>query len=182
MRGAQIAKQQTFDACRVFGDVFQLLLNVRELSTTPGELGSRQSKKMVEDLGLLTLAYEKELDALPRFGPYSRHIIGREKNWTGLICRWEKHVSSSIHGHPAFAYYQVLEGCIDMDFFEPINDFEARKVSSKKMCTGDAMFSTAGEDRYDNLIHRVRTLESPVFTLHLYSDNPAKGRVFKIAK
>ena len=69
-----------------------------------------------------------------------------------------------------------------MDLFEPINENEARQTSTTIMHSGDSIFSITPEGQFDNLIHRVRTGNSLVFTLHLYSDDPAKGRVFKATK
>ena len=177
-----LADQQTHDARGKFTPVFRQLLTAKAL--TPSQTGAPclLSKKVAADINELAHAHQEHLDALPRHDTYSRHIIGTDDDWIGFICRWEKNTTSSIHGHPSFAYYQVLNGSIAMDLFEPINENEARQTSTTIMHSGDSIFSITPEGQFDNLIHRVRTGNSLVFTLHLYSDDPSKGRIFKATK
>lgn len=174
-----LADQQTHDARETFAVVFQQLLDAKALTSNQTGTPCQASQQLATELAQLTQSYQERLHALPKHETYSRHIIGTDDNWIGLICRWEPNVTSSIHGHPPFAYYHVIDGEVAMDLYEPINEVEARQVSTSEMCSGDSIFSTREDGQFDNLIHRVRTASTTVFTLHLYSDNPAKGRVFK---
>ncbi len=174
-----LADKQTHDARDAFSPVFEQLLTTKTLRSNGIEPHCPHSKQLASRLSQVTLSYAEHLSTLPKHDTYSRHIIGAQDNWIGFICRWEKNVTSTIHGHPSFAYYQVLDGRIVMDMFEPVNETEAQHVSTCEMLPGDCIFSITREGQFDNLIHRVRTENSTVFTLHLYSDNPAKGRIFK---
>jgi len=171
--------KQTHDARDSFKDVFQQLLDARVLADNNSSKPCEHSKLVADNLNQLAQANQDKLNALPRHDAYSRNIIGTDDNWIGFICRWEKDITSSIHGHPSFAYYQVLDGHLEMEIFEPINEVKAKQVSLSEMRSGDSIFSSTNEGQFDNLIHRVRTKDSSVFTIHLYSDNPAKGRVFE---
>lgn len=174
-----MADQQTHDARDTFAHVFHQLLAIKSLTSTQSGTTCKRSRQLATDLNQLAYSHKERLHALPRHNTYSRHIIGIDQNWIGFICRWEQNITSSIHGHPSFAYYQVLDGRIAMDLFEPVNEVDARQVSTSNMCAGDSIISITPDEQFDNLIHRVRTLSATVFTLHLYSDNPAKGRIFK---
>ncbi len=174
-----LADKQTHDAREAFAGVFSQLLMARALRTNPTNTPCQVSQNLTEQLHQLSQSYREQLNTLPKHKSYSRNIIGTHDNWIGLICRWEPNVTSSIHGHPPFAYYHVMDGEVAMDMYEAVNDSEARQVSTSELCTGDSIFSIQKKAQFDNLIHRVRTANSTVFTLHLYSDNPAKGRVFK---
>lgn len=174
-----LSDQQTHDAREMFDDFFERLLGAKALTSKETDTPCSVSKQLADELSQLASSSQDRLHALPKHNTYSRNIIGSQDDWIGLICRWEPNITSSIHGHPSFAYYHVLAGNIAMDFYEPINNTEARHTSTNEMCSGDSIFSNRKEGQFDNLVHRVRTTNTPVFTLHLYSDNPAKGQVFK---
>ena len=174
-----LSDQQTHDARDKFANIFQQLMEAKVLTANVADSPCEQRKAIAAQLTELASSHEECLQTLPRHDTYSRHIIGTQDNWVGLICRWEQNITSTIHGHPAFAYYQVLGGRIAMELFKPVSASEATMVSTTEMCAGDNILSTQQEGQYDNLIHRIRTESPGVFTLHLYSDNPAKGQVFK---
>lgn len=174
-----LADRQTHDARHKFTDVFHCLLDARSLATKEEKRSTKLSRLIAGHLTEIADSHKDCLETLPRHDSYSRHIIGMEDSWIGFICRWEQNITSTIHGHPSFAYYQVLAGHIKMEMFEPVNSTEARLVSTNNMSRGDSIFRKSREGQFDNLVHRVRTNNSSVFTLHLYSDNPAKGHVYR---
>ena len=174
-----LGNQQTHDVREHFDHVFQRLLDTRALSPEYSGEATHSRLKLANAINDLATHHEYALHSLPENDDYSRNIIGIEGTWIGFICRWQPHTMSSIHGHPSFAYYQVLSGSMLMDIYEPINDRQARQVSTRDMHPGESVLSTAPEGRYDNFVHRVKTKGEPVYTLHLYSDNPAKGKMFE---
>lgn len=179
MSDTLLTDRQTHDARDRFGDIFQRLLDTRQLTPVSSDLPCQDSRELAINLNQLSSSRADCLQSLPRHDSYSRNIIGISEKWIGFICRWEPNTTSSIHGHPAFAYYQVLDGVITMDLFEPINDRQARQVACNEMRTGDFVISTTQEGRFDNLVHRVNSGNNSVYTLHLYSDNPARGDIFQ---
>lgn len=176
-----LADQQTYDARDAFADVFQQLLGAKALASNDTDAPCQLSQKLADDFSQLAQSYREPLHALPEHDTYSRNIIGTDDKWIGFICRWGANVTSTIHGHPPFAYYHVIDGEVAMDFYRPINDCEALKTSTTEMRAGDSIFSNNKSNQFDNLVHRVRTTSTTAFTLHLYSDNPAKGQLFKAA-
>jgi hypothetical protein len=174
-----LTDQQTYDARDRFETLFKCLLDTRKLTPkTPGKPDSG-CRHLASELNGLANYQKDALRSLPETSTYSRNIIGVDDTWIGFICRWQANILSSIHGHPSFAYYQVLDGHMLMEVYEPVNHRHARCVSTRDMHRGESVLSTKQAERYDNFIHRVKTYDIPVYTLHLYSDNPAKGKVFE---
>ena len=198
--------EQTFDASEQFADVFSQLLEARSFcGVFDGAYGcslcsiEEKENDLSARLQQLLRKDNQRLLNLPRHETYSRHVIGVEDDWVAYICRWEKSTTSCIHGHPWFAYYQVIDGALNMELYEPCDehvdskqaaaDAEAepldcmptvKHVQSKCMQPGDVVWREGKPDSYDNLIHRVSTDEQPGFTLHLFSENPALGEHFRV--
>lgn len=184
--------EQTFDATPEFEDVFGLLLNARDFVADPGTQKACteiEEKDLARQLQNQLISNKQRLMNLPRHESYSRHVIGVHKEWVAYICRWEKGVTSSVHGHPWFAYYQVIDGALDMDLYERCenqspesSELESVKhVQSRRMNPGDVVWRTGEPRQYDNLIHRVGTGTEPGFTLHLFSENPGLGEHYQVA-
>ena len=172
--------ERTFDARQTFKDVFVLLLEARQVfeGLAPSTIHTASST-VTSSLMESVHKYRKELYALPQNEQYSRHIIGKHGSWMGYICRWEAHVRSSIHSHPSFAYYQVLEGEFKMDLYDPVGNCQARHSRTLNMYAGDHACEHRSRGHYDNLIHKISTRDTPGFTLHLFSENPATGRHYE---
>ncbi len=185
--------QQTFDASSQFSDVFEELLSARSYCDAEG-CTEEQEQDLSQRLQQLVAKDTQRLFDLPRHKSYSRHVIGVDEDWVAYICRWEKSTVSCVHGHPWFAYYQVLDGVLNMDIFEPVANDESndstnnsvgelaavQHVQSRHMLPGDVAWSVGEKGRYDNLIHSVSTDQQPGFTLHLFSENPALGDNFRV--
>lgn len=175
-----LLNQRTFDARNQFSELFELLLNVRSL----GDQSNKQSTSILNnrissELQVLVESRSELLYALPRAEQYSRHVIGIQDSWIGFICRWETQVESAIHGHPSFAYYQVLEGDFLMDLYKSVDVNSVKHERTLRMTRGENIWKQAPKLCYDNLIHKVSTQDSPGFTLHLFSENPCLGKHFK---
>lgn len=178
----ELLNHKTFDARHQFADVFERLLCTRDLSEqSEDEAHSIHENRLASELQALVLSNIDRLHALSRHSEYSRHIIGTEGEWVGYICRWEKQTASAIHGHPSFAYYQVLEGDFQMDLYNRAEGEIVTHDHSFSMTPGHAIWQKGPRASYDNLIHKVSTLDTPGFTLHLFSENPSRGRHFYTA-
>ena len=111
---------------------------------------------------------------------YSRNYIGRDPSgWESMICRWKTGAQSSVHGHPDFVFYYVLEGRIEMPFYELDADGNACHTRTQILEPGDWVYGAGESGRFDNMIHQVRALE-PSLSLHVFSDDALKGEVFQI--
>ena len=174
---SDILNERTFDARHNFEDVFSELLKTRELccNSTAGA-GYQLGSPIAFELQTLVKSKTQTLHELPRHQQYSRHVIGTDNNWIGFICRWEPQTVSSIHGHPSFAYYHVIEGKLTMDLYDTAHNGQAKLAETRQMTDGECIWSLGETDRYDNLVHKVSTTEKPGFTLHLFSENPASGQ------
>ncbi len=171
--------ERTYDARERFSDVFQLLLQVRSLPQQHKyKQATVQSNSFAAALQTRLQAQSDDLVSLPRHKQYSRHIIGTDKDWTGFICRWEPQVSSCIHGHPSFAYYQVIDGHFLMNLYNVAPKHTVELKASEPMANGDCIWQQGRAGYYDNLVHKVSTTKLAGFTLHLFSENPALGQHF----
>lgn len=186
--------ERTFDARELFPNVFESLLRIRHLAET-GEPDTHEIEAVAHEIDKLTAGMRGTLYSLSRHEQYSRHLIGIDDKWMAFICRWEKGVSSCIHGHPSFAYYHVLDGIFQMDLYQSTQAQSSQAQSSQAQLSqaqsaesqtlvhdnrltlkkGDTIWGMGEHDRFDNLIHKVSTREQPGFTLHLFSDDPSKG-------
>lgn len=171
-----ILDERTFDARTQFADVFDVLLQTRSLPNATGvACYAEQELRVTQELQSLLNADQSRLQTLPRHAEYSRHVIGTRGNWMGFICRWEANACSSIHGHPSFAYYQVIRGEFKMDFYDITDNDHAQLANSTIMNASECVWQTGEAGRYDNLVHRVSCEKSGGLTLHLFSENPALG-------
>lgn len=178
-----ILDERTFDARKAFTDVFELLLQWKEVP--------RQGDHDVHDECKTGLAlalqrqiarHKRKLTALPRHARYTRHVIGIDDSWMGYICRWEANAASEVHGHPSFAYYQVIGGEFAMDLYQATPDKHAQWTRTRQMRAGDCIWQQGKIGRCDNLVHKVSNGGQDGYTLHLFSDNPAVGQQFQSAR
>ena len=172
-----ILNERTFDARHNFEDIFSELIKIRKLYCNASVgAGYQWDSPIASDMQSLLQSKTQALQELPRHQQYSRHVIGTDSNWIGFICRWEPQTVSSIHGHPSFAYYQVIEGELIMDLYETSDNEQVKLTDTRQMVGGECIWSLGQIDQYDNLVHKVSTKEKPAFTLHLFSENPASGQ------
>ena len=169
--------QQSYDACGQFAEVFDALLRGKELCDCCTSQSDTLLKSISTDIESAFSNCQGKLADLARHPQYSRHKIGTDGNWTGLICRWEAGARSTVHGHPAFTLYYVLQGKFTMDLFDTKDGKSAIYNTSKQLSCGDSFWEYGNEGRYDNLIHRVGALEHG-YTLQLFSEDPSLGQVF----
>ncbi len=178
----ELFNDRTFDARDRFADVFSLLMDSSALTADTRYPQARvHQTELSQKLQALIASHTDTLHALPRDNHYSRHIIGIEESWMGVICRWEANTTSAIHGHPWFAYYQVLEGTLSMDLYEAVDEQHAKTVDTLHMDSGDSIWSKGDMGQYDNMIHKVSTQATEGFTLHLFSENPCLGNHYQLA-
>lgn len=173
----QTASKATFDLRDEYADVFNAALRCREACSDCSTLSSDAITSIAADLQAVLADRSEQLHELSRHSCYSRHIIGEDKGWTGLICRWEAGASSSVHGHPAFTYYQVIEGSFSMELYDRTHDDKVVLRESKELVEGESYWEYGEEGRYDNMIHRV-IARQPGFTLQVFSEDPGLGQVF----
>lgn len=67
-------------------------------------------------MGLLR-RHPLQMDDFPGIeGTYSRTILHRQENgYQAMVARWSRGTLSTIHGHPAFVFYYVIEGKLTID-------------------------------------------------------------------
>lgn len=122
--------------------------------------------------------YPLPLDDFPRIeGTYSRTIVHRDDNgFEAMAARWSKGAITSIHGHPPFIFYFVIDGSLKIDNYR--RD-ETGLILSSSACMGknEHFFSIGKPGRFDNNIHQVQANEETL-SLHISSDDSRKGEVF----
>lgn len=119
-----------------------------------------------------------DLEQLP-FVPcaYTRNYVARETpsgGFESLIMRWDKAVTTSIHGHPGFSFYHVISGKFRMELFQPSNTGRINLEECHEFVAQDTIWNLGAMGKFDNFIHRITCLE-PGSTFHLYSDDALKG-------
>jgi len=177
--GSGILNKRTFDARGQFDELFAALLSTRTLpdSDTPKVSTSELiDDSQIGQLQAMALSQSQQLIGLSRHKKYSRHVIGTDGTWMGFICRWEPRACSSIHGHPSFAYYQVLQGEFSMDLYTTSADGLARHTDTKQLSDGKCIWKHGKSGCYDNFVHKISTHDTGGFTLHLFSENPSLGQ------
>ncbi len=122
--------------------------------------------------------YNLDLDhyEIPQEESYLRIPIEYEKTkpWEFMLAKWLPGKIGPIHGHPAFTYYCVLSGAIEMELYNENLDLEKKIL----MYSSDSIFHLGELDSYSNFIHRIRPLKKTI-TLHLYSSCALQGVVYK---
>jgi hypothetical protein len=122
--------------------------------------------------------YPLPLDDFPRIeGTYSRTIVHRDDNgFEAMAARWSKGAITTIHGHPPFIFYFVIDGSLKIDNYR--RD-KTGLILDSSTCLGknEHFFSIGEQGRFDNNIHQVQANEETL-SLHISSDDSRKGEVF----
>lgn len=118
------------------------------------------------------------LSDFPRIeGTYSRTILHRHDNgYEAMAARWSKGTVTSIHGHPPFLFYYVIEGKLKVDNYRRT---ESGLIPDRTMVftDGEGFYAMGEPGRYDNSIHQVQADEETL-SIHIFSDDGTKGEVF----
>lgn len=139
---------------------------------------SPQPEKIVSTTVAFLHEYNLPLNDFPRLtGTYSRTIVHRNENgFEAMAARWSKGAISSIHGHPPFIFYYVIDGRLKIDNYMR-NDAGLTLESSVYLGKNEHFFSLGKPGRFDNNIHQVQANEETL-SLHISSDDATKGEVF----
>ncbi|MCA9351419.1 hypothetical protein KC929_01405 [Patescibacteria group bacterium] len=117
---------------------------------------------------------------------YRREVLASQpKGFEIVRATWKQvNISTSIHGHPQFAYYQVLSGRYRMKFFTPVEGEPGFvRPTGKEIlldCYTNPIFHSLAEKKtYQNAIHTVTPIE-PGETLLIYSEPADRGECFQL--
>lgn len=139
---------------------------------------SPQPEQIVATTVAFLHEYNLPLDGFPRLeGTYLRTIVHRNDNgYEAMAARWSKGAISSIHGHPSFIFYFVIEGRLKIDNYQR-NAAGLTRDSTIYLGKNEHFFSLGKPDRFDNNIHQVQADEETL-SLHISSDDATKGEIF----
>lgn len=179
LRSGSMVDERTYDARERFAALFDVLVTLKDQCQAGDRaLHSESDTELASVIQASVGSYAGELSALPRHSHYSRHVIGIQGDWIGYICRWEPNSASCVHGHPSFAFYQVIQGAFAMDLYKATSTTRAQWTSSRQMQAGDCIWQQGEVGCYDNLIHKVSNGNHDGYTVHLFSDDPSRGLHF----
>jgi hypothetical protein len=109
---------------------------------------------------------------------YSRTILHRQSNgYEAMIARWSRDAVTTIHGHPAFGFFYLLEGKLLVESFEH-HGLGVRKIAERIWLPDESFFIRGRVGSFDNGIHRIRVLDESL-SFHIYSDDGLKGECFE---
>jgi hypothetical protein len=122
--------------------------------------------------------YPIPIDDFPLLkGSYSRTILFRSSNgFEAMAARWSRGAISSIHGHPDFMLYYVIEGRLGIDNYKKHGE-QIKRTSSDFLSESQFLSSAGQAGTFDNLIHQVQAIEETL-SLHISSDDATKGEVY----
>ena len=168
---------QEASACTaVYGEFFTGLLGIIGRKPVDDALGERIQGYV---LGWL------EGHPLTEFDDYSatayrRTYLGRspETGWEAIVMSWQEGNRTSIHAHPQFAGYHFADGRFRLEIFEPAGGGTARPVQSAEVEAPCAFFAIGKPGCFDNHIHRITGLRPTGHSLHVYSDDALRGKVY----
>jgi len=158
-----------------YRDLFALILDAKE---------QYQGEVLAEHFSSIIEAYKTQQLDIGNFPAaenhqYTRSYIGQDiSGWESIICRWDEGAISSIHGHPDVVFYYVLEGAIEMPFYEKNEDGDMILTRTQILEKGDYAFSSIPGSNFENMIHQVKALK-PSLSLHIFSDDALKGKVYR---
>ena len=93
-----------------------------------------------------------------------------------MAARWSKGARSSIHGHPLFTFYYVIDGKLKIDNYRR-NERGVSLNSSTFLGQSEYFFFIGEPGRFDNNIHQVQAIEETL-SVHISSDTSANSEVF----
>lgn len=161
---SQISNHEYFDHFDGVDDIHQLLKN-KQYSQAIGKI--KQLCKAAEDV-----------DFPLNEGGYTRNILSKKDGCWLSFLHWDKDVITPVHGHPDQAFVYAVEGNIEIKNYQR----EARKplalTDVESLSNGDFIYSHGEANRFDNAIHQISTTEQSL-TLHFYSSDPTRGKLFK---
>jgi len=117
------------------------------------------------------------LEDFPRQeGTYTRTIIHRARNgFEAMVARWSKGALSSIHGHPLFSFYHVIDGKLKIDNYRR-NERGVTLDSSTFLGQSEYFFFIGDPGKFDNNIHQVQAIEETL-SVHISSDTSTKSEI-----
>lgn len=135
-----------------------------------------------EHIAAATVAFLHEyplpLTDFPRIEQtYSRTIVQRDDNgFEAMAARWSKGAVSSIHGHPSFIFYYVIDGELKIDNYRR-DETGLVLASSEYLKKNEHFFAIGKPGSFDNNIHQVQANEETL-SLHISSDDSTRGEVY----
>lgn len=113
---------------------------------------------------------------------YTRCYIGKDhiSKWEAIVMCWKRGNQTSIHGHPNFASYTFLLGEILVETFSPTEDNKVTKNAEVIYTPKSSLFAIGESSNFDNHIHRLTCLSDYAYSLHIYSDDARKGKLFTL--
>jgi hypothetical protein len=110
-------------------------------------------------------------------GTYSRTIITRtDHGFEAMAARWSRGIETAVHGHPDYAFYQLVEGKVGVENF--VRTKTGLECTGKQLLSpGDYLCMTGVQKTFDNAIHRISALQESL-SVHVYSDDALKGACF----
>lgn len=135
-----------------------------------------------EHIVAATVAFLREyplpLTDFPRIErTYSRTIVQRDDNgFEAMAARWSKGATSSVHGHPSFIFYFVIDGELKIDNYRR-GEAGLVRTSSEYLKRNEHFFAIGRPGSFDNNIHQVHAHEETL-SLHISSDDSTRGEVF----
>ena len=140
-------------------------------------LKEKQYEAAIPEIEHLCLETDK-IDFPLNQGGYTRNILSKKDGcWLSFI-NWDSDVVTLPHGHPEQAFIYMVKGAIEVNNFK-VNDSESLQyMDTESVSKGSYIFSHGKKDTFDNSIHQIKT-SGKSMTLHFYSDDPTKGRLFR---
>ena len=92
---------------------------------------------------------------------------------------WKRGNTTTIHGHPQFAAYNFADGIFRLEIFEKVSETSARKIKAVEIDRPGGFFALGDSEGFDNHILRITCLSDTGHSLHVYSDDALKGRVYE---
>jgi len=166
---------------QVFGyeDYFNGLLSI----VSPNEL-SDQLTDAIKQYALTFINVWNPKDFRYIGNEYTRNFIGADEKskWEAIVMCWRKGNETEIHGHPDFASYTILSGELLIETFLPNGINTVKKEMELKCHAGESFFSIGNRGLFDNHIHRLTCLSDEAYSLHIYSDDARKGKIYSLAQ
>ncbi len=111
-------------------------------------------------------------------GGYTRNILSKKDGYWLSFLHWDKGVITPVHGHPDQAFLYAVDGNIEIKNYDQEEQKPLELTDTESLTEGDFIYSHGDAETYDNAIHQISTSEQSL-TLHFYSDDPTKGKLFK---
>ncbi len=132
--------------------------------------------RITEKLSIFLQSYPLPIESFPLIE--GRSILSKSANgFEAMAARWSKGAISSIHGHPHFTFYFVVDGRLRIDNFKRSDNF-VKKATSETLSSGEYFFFTGRIGTFDNNIHQVQAIEETL-SIHISSDDSTKGEIFR---